>query len=145
MPCCPPAFAVADEEAAYDMGLAPGGRMRQEIYDDPYSVEEYAADAASRCYVHLCNSMVWRAITGKSPPHTPPTAREYNNAGLPWFDYESGAKTIEGGNWLDKVESIVGLAKDKGEVALPENHSVVPEQVVKLSAKTPDEVSDGQW
>ena len=53
---------MACEEAPFaapDMGLAPGGRMRQEIYDDPFSLDDWDHENASRCFVHLTNSMVW--------------------------------------------------------------------------------------
>ncbi|MDA1261115.1 MAG: hypothetical protein O3A20_10915, partial [Planctomycetota bacterium] len=38
------------------MGLAPGGRMRQEIYEDPFGLHAWEKQS-SRCFVHLCNSM----------------------------------------------------------------------------------------
>lgn len=62
--------------AAPDMGIAPGGRMQQEIYEDPYDMQDWQTDASSRCFVHLCNSMVWQSIAGSTPPHrTPPADR----------------------------------------------------------------------
>ncbi len=69
------------------MVLAPGGRMRQEIYEDPFKLSDWDMDQKSRCFVHLANSLVWRAITGNAPPTVPFTAKEYNDHGLPWFDY----------------------------------------------------------
>ena len=78
---------------AADMGLAPGGRMRQEIYKDPFKIRDWEMDIKSRCFVHLTNSMVWRAITGDAPPTVPFTAKEYTRHGLPWFDYYSDNST----------------------------------------------------
>lgn len=69
-----------------DMGLAPGGRMRQEIYDDPFDFEDWDTSHSSRCFIHIANSLAWEAITGDKPPTTPPTAKSYSEAGLPWFD-----------------------------------------------------------
>lgn len=66
-----------------DMGLAPGGRMRQEIFRDPYHLEDWDQERTNRCFVHLANSLVWRQITGHEPPTVPPTAKEYSQAGLP--------------------------------------------------------------
>ena len=34
---------------------------------------DWETDATSRCFVHLCNSLVWQAITGSHPPHPAPT------------------------------------------------------------------------
>jgi hypothetical protein len=59
---------ACESMATYSMGLAPGGRMRQEIYDDPFELEDWDTKHRGRCFVHLANSMVWRAITGDEPP-----------------------------------------------------------------------------
>ena len=72
---------------AMDVGLAPGGRMRQEIYEDPFDFEDWERGAFGRCFVHIANSLVWRAVTGEAAPTVMPTAREYSEAGMPWFDY----------------------------------------------------------
>ena len=116
-----------------DMGLAPGGRMRQEIYDDPFDVNDWDLENSSRCFVHIANSMIWRAIAGENPPTTPPTAKEYTRAGLPWFDYYDGdAKALAGAKKLGGMTSISELGKEKGGVPLPENESVTPEKIVLL-------------
>ncbi len=60
-----------------DMGLAPGGRMKQEIYDDPYGLDAWDQRHSSRCFVTIANSAVWTAVTGERPPTEPPTAKEY--------------------------------------------------------------------
>jgi len=143
---CAPAFLSVREDA-YDMGLAPGGRMRQEIYDDPYELDEWDTGNASRCFIHIANSMVWRAITGTNPPTTPPTAKEYTNAGLPWFEYYGGdAKALDGAGTLAGLKSVVRLGKEKGDVPLPENEPVTPGNIVHLrSALTPEQVREGRF
>ena len=49
-------------DAAPDMGLAPGGRMKQEIFDDPHNFDVWDTRASARCFVHITNSLAWRAI-----------------------------------------------------------------------------------
>jgi hypothetical protein len=116
-----------------DMGLAPGGRMRQEIYDDPYDPDDWDVACSSRCFVHLANSLAWRAVTGTNPPTTPPTAEEYTRQGLPWFDYYGGDVEVLGGSSkLASLKSVFQMGKDKGDVPLPENQSVEPTNVVHL-------------
>jgi hypothetical protein len=95
------------------MGLAAGGRMRQEIYDDPYPAREWDRETRSRCFVHICNSERWRAVTGLRPPTHPPTAREYSAAGLPWFEYYSEAAPIDGSDLLAGLRSVTTLARRK--------------------------------
>src|SRR5437763_8553386 len=73
-------LALAPACAAPAMGLAPGGRMKQEIYDDPFDFDDWDLTRSSRCFVHLTNSLAWRAITGQVPPTIPPTAKQYAQA-----------------------------------------------------------------
>ena len=46
------------------MGLAPGGRMKQKIYEDPYGISDWDVTVSSRCFINITNSLVWRSITG---------------------------------------------------------------------------------
>ena len=115
------------------MGLAPGGRMRQEIFDDPHALDDWDQAHVSRCFVHLANSMVWRQITGEHPPTVPPTAREYANAGLPWFEYyDDHLSAVGGSGILGKLKSIAQLGKEKAEQPLPENESVHATPIIEL-------------
>ena len=120
-------------ECASGMGLAPGGRMKQEIYDDPYILSDWDTENTSRCFVHIANSMVWSAITGEQPPTTPPTAKTYSNAGLPWFDwYDDHNTALDGSGTLKGMKSVKQMGREKGDVPLPENQSVTPENIVAL-------------
>ncbi len=128
---------VMNESICYsmapDMGLAPGGRMRQQIYDDPYKASDWQVTTSSRCFVHLCNSLVWQSITGDTPPHPAPTAKSYTEAGLPWFDYyDDSQSAVPGTPTLAGLKSVAQVAIEKGDVALPENESVTPEHVVAI-------------
>ena len=130
--------------AACSMGLAPGGRMRQEIAEDPFELSDWDMGHSSRCFVHICNSMVWRAITGSLPPAPPPTAKEYTRAGLPWFEYYREGPAVGGSAILQKLKSVLEMGKSKGEVALPENESVVVKQVKAIKAR-PGQVREGSF
>jgi hypothetical protein len=121
------------KSAIPDMGLAPGGRMRQEIYEDPFDLDDWEMDHKSRCFVHIANSMVWRAITGESPPTVPFTAKEYTSYDLPWFDYYSdNSIPLEGSERLKDLKSVVEMGKKKEDNPLPENENVTPENIVEL-------------
>jgi hypothetical protein len=117
------------------MGLAPGGRMRQEIYDDPYSIHDWDTEHSSRCFVHLVNSVTWKHITGQRPPSKPPTAKDYSRAGMPWFDYyDADAKALEGSSVLAKVKTVLQKGNEKRQHPLPENASVSDPKIVQLQA-----------
>ena len=125
----PVAFSAAEP----DMGLAPGGRMKQEIFDDPHSFDVWDTRASGRCFVHITNSLAWRAVTGEEPPTTPLTSREYQEAGLPWFDWYGGDReALEGAKKLADLKTVKGMGEEKGEHPLPENESVEDPVVITL-------------
>ncbi|MDP7399371.1 MAG: hypothetical protein QGF67_19630 [Lentisphaeria bacterium] len=133
-------------DAAPDMGLAPGGRMKQEIYDDPFDFSDWDQVNASRCFVHLANSLVWRQITGEEAPTVPPTSEEYGNSDLPWFDYYSEATAVEGSKILNELKSVATIGKQAGKNPLPENASVTVDDVQLIRrGLSEDEVRDSQF
>jgi len=138
---------MAKKRGGSDMGLAPGGRMKQEIYEDPFDFDDWDQTQKSRCFVHIANSLVWREITGRQPPTTPPTAKEYSKAGLPWFDYyDDRAKALEGATALAGLKSVAEMGEAKGDVPLPENESATPEKVIELRRRMQkDEVRQGRF
>jgi hypothetical protein len=116
-----------------EMGLAPGGVMRQEVYDDPYGIESWEATASSRCFVHIANSAQYKAITGVAPPTKPPSAESYTKAGLPWFEYYAGDLGVLGGSVkLAGLDSVAALGIKKQEQPLPDNMPVDPKHIVKI-------------
>ena len=115
------------------MGLAPGGRMKQDIYDDSYGLDAWDQRHAGRCFVSIVNSSQWMAITGERPPTEPPTAKDYTAMGLPWFDYYGGdAQAIAGAEKLKTIKSVVQIGKGQGRGPLPENESVEVEHAIHL-------------
>lgn len=131
--------------AAPDLGLAPGGRMRQEIAEDPYGPEDWTLEHTSRCFVHLCDSLLWRAITGSAPPSTPATAEEYTRHGLPWFDYDLEGPALDGPEALAKLRSVLELARERGDVPFADNASPRPDRIVTLHRGRRSEVREGKF
>ncbi len=126
-------YSLALPELDAAMGLAPGGRMKQEIYEDPYDFNDWDRKTRSRCFVHLANSIMWRAITGEAPPTIPPTAKQYTSAGLPWYDYyDADTTALEGSEILDDLRSVIQMGYEKGEYPVPENEPVRPKRVIRL-------------
>jgi len=129
-------------EAGPAMGLAPGGRMRQRIYADPYYLSDWDTGHGLRCYVHITNSMVWRAITGQAPPALPLTAADYSKHGLPWFEHYSELPAVAGSDLLAKLKSVIQLGRSKREQPLPENQSTTPQKVIILGDGTKHRVRE---
>ena len=138
-----PCYAMAAPAAPMDMGLSPGGRMKQEIYEDERPFHDWDTRRA-RCFVHLANALVWQSVTGRQPPTPPLTAKAYTRAGLPWFDYYGGDReALEGSTKLQGLESVARLGRRKGEVPLPENEPVDPSRVVRIEGRRGAEVREG--
>ena len=117
-----------------EMGLAPGGLMRQEIYEDDYGFDAWETSVRSRCFVHILNSVQYLAVCGVEPPTMPPTAAEYPDAGLPWFDYYGGdLKALEGSAKLANLDSVAAKMWKAGAGALPGNEPVAPKVVKQLN------------
>jgi hypothetical protein len=126
------------------MGLAPGGLMRQEIYEDHYGFDAWETTVSSRCFVHILNSLQWEKATGKPAPGKPPRAADYTSAGLPWFDYyDERQSALSGSEKLAQLDSVAAKGVKKGEEPLPENDALKPNLVVKLG--TQKQVSQGKW
>ena len=116
-----------------EMGLAPGGLMRQEIYEDDYGFDAWDTTVRSRCFVHILNSVQFFNVTGANPPTEPPSAMDYTKAGLPWFDYYGGdLKALKGAQKLAGLDSVAAKKLKKGEGVLPDNEPVQPKVVKKL-------------
>jgi hypothetical protein len=91
-----------------DMGLAAGGKMRQEIYADSYGVDSWDQSHQSRCFVTILNAAVWKWLTGSNPHNLPPTIADYEKHRMPWFDYYAAdQEALEGSSILAKVKSVM--------------------------------------
>ena len=134
-----PAYA----SASMDMGLGMGGSMRQEIYDDEYGLKAWDLENGLRCFIMLANAEQWMAVTGEEPPLSPISVQDYNEAGLPWFDYYDGdRKAIEGAKALGNIKSVKAVAKDKREPIWPDEELEPNGMVEKI---IPIKVPDGSW
>ena len=121
---------------AQEMALAPGGLMRQEIYEDDYGFNAWDRTAHSRCFVHVLNSVQFFKVCGVEPPGRPPTARQYTAAGLPWFDYYGGdLEALAGAKKLAGLDSVAANALKQGKGVLPGNDAVEPSVVKELTGR----------
>ena len=100
-PCAPAAGGAAE------MGLAAGGRMRQQLYPDPHGIDTWDQDNYGRVFVRIVNSERWTHIPGEPLPSTPVDVHSYVAAGLPWFDvYDDDLGDIEPSGVLAKVKGV---------------------------------------
>ncbi len=136
-------FDIARRTAA--MGLAPGGRMRQEVYADPFAPTDWVQAHRRRCFITIVNAALWPSLTGETPPSVPPTASDYTKAGLPWFEYYNPeAVALPGSKTLAKVKSVKAMSKSKGVSVLPETQSVDIQRKARIHALRPRRVREGR-
>ena len=97
----------------------------------------------SRCFVHVVNSLQFFQVTGTEPPRTPPTAKDYTDAGLPWFEYYGGdMKVLEGAKKLAGLDSVAARKVKKGAGLLADNRPLQPKFVEKIGK---ERVREGEF
>lgn len=108
------------------MAMGAGGRMRQEIYRDTFKVGDWDVDATDRVFVTLLHAKDWKTVTGEVPPNEPPTAREYSEAGLPWFEYYGKDQVaLPGSTTLAGVKSVAKMFKKLTGSTMPQSTDVI--------------------
>lgn len=128
--------------AVQSMGLAPGGKMRQEIYADTFGFHTWDQDHTSRTFVHLFPAMAWKSLTGQNPPTVPPTAADYARHNIRWFAHYAGGPVISGTDTLHKMKSLGEIQEETGNPLLPENEPITSPVSVHV---THGKVSSGNW
>ena len=135
--------SVATPECA-DLGLAPGGLMRQRIHRDHFDLDDWDTSLGRRCFIHLMDAQAFASATGRRPPSRPPTAREYSDAGLPWFEHYRDAPGLNALPVLSGLDSVAARQVKVGAGVLPDNESVTPPRVLPIHG-APGAVRQGSF
>lgn len=126
-----------------EMGLAPGGRIQQEIAADAYGLDVWDTGVYSRCFVHLLNAQDYQSLTGRWPPTKPLSARQYADAGIPWFDYYLEGNALAGSKVLAALDGVAAALHKRGK-ELGGNEPIQIAGTVDLSGSKKTVVRDGQ-
>ena len=109
-----------------ELGLAPGGLMRQKIHKDHYGRDAWDSTTRIRCFVHLLNSEFFSAVTGRPAPTTPITPLEYAIAGVPWFEhYAEHGDDVAAAKVLAGLDSIAARKIKLGHGPMINNESIM--------------------
>lgn len=103
------------KELQWDMGLAPGGEIRQAIVPDKQPMEWNWA-RAKLFNVQILNSVVFESVTGIVPPPPPISFKDYVRAKLPFFHLISD-EALAGGQIISRLQT-VGTRETKKAVQL---------------------------
>jgi hypothetical protein len=145
----PPAYSPSDGVVAAsashgrvqgpgaEMGLAAGGRMRQDIHPDEHGPDVWDTGRAGRLFVHIVDAGMYQQITGRPAPATPISAQTYADHGLPWFEEYSGAGDIAPSDALAGLRSVAEKDAEHGFTLQDDGSVEVPEHlVVKLPSRS---------
>lgn len=130
-------------QSASEMGLAAGGRIKQEISEDPHGLDTWDQENYGRVFIHVVNSTMWEQITGEKAPASQIDARTYSSYGFPWFDYYGEGTDVATSDTLSKIQSIAQIDEQKG-VTTQDNTPVAITNVKKIG-KVPPTNLDGTW
>ena len=126
---------AATASPAAPLGLAAGGQMQQAIYPDPFGIEDWDTASTERVFVTLVHAKDWKTITGEAAPNHPPTAQDYSEAGMPWFDYyEKDQAALPGSERLASLKSVAELFQQATGVILPNSQDVETGEPIQLAA-----------
>jgi hypothetical protein len=115
--------------------------MAQQVFADAYGMDCWSRDHHDRCFVHLSNSLAWKAITGQDVPTMPFTAADYSRRGYPWYEAYSEMPSLSGTTHTKALKSVVSMdASSGGPPIVLDNESahIKLHQVMKV-------VRDGKW
>ena len=122
-----------------EMGLAAGGKMEQEIYEDDYGIDTWDTETRTEVPIHVVNSEQYEVITGKAPPETLVTAETYTDYGYPWYRlYNEEKKDITASKQLAAIKSMKQLDKEKEISSNDPAFQVSGNQIISLTQKKQD-------
>ena len=137
-----PAMGDISVASQREMGIAAGGKIRQEILEDTYGVESWDESAFRDAVIHIVNSEVYQEITGREAPPSPITKEQYYQYGIPWYsDYNEKAPSLSPVAAFKRVFSIGQIDKNRGigkEEAAP-RREIQPEEILRIRTPTLEE------
>ncbi len=122
-------------EPIQSMGLAPGGRISQKIYPDPYGLDIWDLLSVGRLRVLIIDSLQYQQISGHPAPASPVSAKTYSEYGFPWFSlYDEQKGDIPPAEALAQLKSVSQLDKEQDRPVGQEEQSpqINPDQIRKI-------------
>nr|CAG4714814.1 unnamed protein product [Naegleria fowleri] len=135
------------KSGAKELGLAAGGKMKQQIIEDPYGHTFWDESTKARIFIHIVNSEMYEQITGETVPPTPITAQTYSSYNYPWFDfYNEDTGSVGKSNILSQVKSVKEVDQEKYAWPQQNDSSVQINNVTTIKGSfNKDDVRDGDW
>lgn len=136
------AAAATKPTVEHEMGIGAGGKIKQEIAEDYYGAESWNEDCRGKTYIRIVNSAMFEQITGRKAPSSPVSAKQYTEAGLPWFDYyDETMPAVLPSGILAGIKPVGALDKAKGQFQREDDETVriSPEQLRRIAVPSKNE------
>jgi hypothetical protein len=118
------------------MGLAMGGKIKQNIYKDKDAVHRFADyDRVMTVRVHMLNSVAYQQVTGGPMPPTPVSYDTYVSHNFPMFDIYKEPEGIPASDVFRNVKHVQALDDARGVAAKHEVCSVCMVRLVNGTLK----------
>jgi len=133
--------ASAASSTPREMGIAAGGRIKQQVLADSYGSESWDELAFREVTIHIVNSEVYQQITGRPAPPSPITADQYARHKIPWYsDYDEKARSVSPVGIFKRILSVGKIDKNRGfESVETQSQRVENEQIVRIRTPTSEE------
>lgn len=129
-------------EPVIEMGIARGGKIKQQIIEDTYGAESWDEAAFRDVVIHIVNSEVYQHITGCEAPPSPITDEQYRSCKIPWYsDYKEKAPSLSPVAVFKRVLSIGQIDKNRGiaKEEAPLRREIQPEEILRIRTETLEE------
>jgi hypothetical protein len=123
------------------MGIATGGRIRQQIHTDYHGVDVWDENQKRSITIYLVNSLVYKEITGNDLPPSPITIENYQKEKIPWFShYDEFIIPVNPTNAFKRILSVSSIEKKRGIVEEPKSKFLLQsESLIKIKTQEKNE------
>lgn len=126
-------------KSVVEMGIARGGKIKQQIMEDTYGTESWDETAFRDVVIHIVNSEVYQHITGREAPPCPITQEQYRSSKIPWYsDYKEKAPSLSPVAAFKRILSIGQIDKNRGVAKdeAPPRREIQPEEILRIQTPT---------
>jgi tetratricopeptide (TPR) repeat protein len=124
-----------------EMGVAAGGSIRQQIFEDQYGYQSWDQESLVRLTIRIVDTVTFKRITGCDVPPTPVSAEHYTKAGLPWFHYVEHGPALAPSGILARIRGVRQIDRLKGAKTIPPDAAIPikAEQIREIAVPTREE------
>ncbi len=123
-----------------ERSIAPGGLIQQCVLKDLHPASAWHSERTMMFHVQILNSKLFCAVTGKTSPKSPISAKTYAQYSLPFYKIYEEKFTIEGR--FGDIKSIKEIDKTKGKSATGNKGHKQNNEQNNLQADSQDDSQD---